>query len=562
MGFQSKIADLGRLHEIIRAFTIAGFGDIFKKMGLEAATERTGKFMGWKYTDEIAHLDRPQRIRKLFEVLGPTFVKLGQILATRPDLFGPEWISEFEKLQSQAPQLDFEDLRPQIEEDLGAPIEEIFQEIETKPLAAASMAQVHRATLKDGTKVIVKIQRPGIRAKIESDMRLLTYLTSLAETHVPELATYHPKKVVQQFVKSLQNELNFTTEGQNAEQIAANFEDNDQILIPKIYWEWTKERINVQEYVEGIPGVNIQAIDEAGMDRKRIAQTGANAVLKMIMVDGVFHADPHPGNFFILPSERIAFIDFGMIGRVSEVRRQQIMKLLQALLQNDAEGLCTVLLQWSEREGEDPGDLLVAVDEFLGKYSGRSMEHMDLSVMVGDLLGLVRNNNLTMPPDQAMLLKVFVSLEGAFKKLDPGFDMMVAIQPTLQEAVLNQLSPQAIGKRGLKVLIQYLELFADLPKEIRRGIYMIKTGNLKIRIELNQLEELKHVLMRAASRLAVAVITSALVIGTSIIMSFAEGPEIWGVNIFNIFGIGAVIGGSLVLLAIMRDKTWKKSLGE
>lgn len=562
MGLQSKMADLGRMHEIVRAFSIAGFGDIFKKMGLEAAAERTGKIMGWEYAEDIAHLERPQRIRKLFEVLGPTFVKLGQILATRPDLFGPEWISEFEKLQSQAPQLDFEELRPQIEEDLGAPLEEIFQEVNTKPLAAASMAQVHRATLKDGTKVVLKIQRPGIRTKIESDMRLFTYLASLAEKNVPELAAYHPQKVVQQFVKSLQNELNFMTEGQNAEQIAANFDDNDQVVIPKIYWEWTKERINVQEFVEGIPGINIQAIDEAGMDRKRIAQTGANAVLKMIMVDGVFHADPHPGNFFILPGERIAFIDFGMIGRVSEIRRQQIMKLLQSLLQSDAEDLCSILLQWSDRAGEDPGELLVAVDEFLSKYSGRSMEHMDLSVMVGALLALIRNNNLTMPPDQAMLLKVFVSLEGAFKKLDPAFDMMVAIQPTLVETVISQFSPKAIGKRGLKVLIQYLELFADLPKEIRRGIYTVKTGNLKFCIELTQLDELKHVLMRAISRLAVAAITAALVVGTSIVLALGKGPIIWGINIFQIFGVGAIIGGVFVLLAMMRDKTWKKSLEE
>lgn len=555
MGLQSKIADLGRLHEIVRAFSIAGFGDILKKMGLETAAERTGKILGWKYAEDIAHLDRPQRIRKLFEVLGPTFVKLGQILATRPDLFGPEWISEFEKLQSQAPPLDFGELRPQIEEDLGAPLEEIFEEVETKPLAAASMAQVHQATLKDGTKVILKIQRPGIRTKIESDMRLLTYLASLAEKNVPELATYHPQKVVQQFVKTLQNELNFMTEGQNAEQVAANFENHDQIVIPKIYWEWTKERMNVQEFVEGIPGVNIQAIEEAGMDRKHLAKIGANAVLKMIMVDGLFHADPHPGNFFILPGERIAFVDFGMIGRVSEIRRQQIMKLLQALLQNDAEGLCTILLEWSDRAGEDPGELLVAVDEFLGKYSGSSMEHMDLSVMVGDLLGLVRNNNLSMPPDQAMLLKVFVSLEGVFKKIDPTFDMMVVIQPTLQEAVINQFSPQALGKRKLKVLIQYLELFADLPKEIRRGIQTVKTGHLKFRIDLNQLENLQKSLTRASNRLAVAAITSALIVGTSIIIAFGHGPVIAGINLFDIFGIGAIIGGALILVSIWRDQS-------
>src|SRR3989442_1970513 len=456
MAFQSKIADLNRLHEIIWVFTIAGFGDIFKQMGLEAAAERTGKIMGWKYADEMAHLERPQRVRRVLEILGPTFIKLGQILATRPDLFGPEWITEFEKLQSQAPPLDFKELRPQIDVDLGAPLKEIFEEVHAAPLAAASVAQVHRATLKDGTKVVLKIQRPGIRPKIEADMRLLAYLASLAERHVPQLAAYHPQKVVQQFVKSLQNELDFMTEGHNAEHVAANFEDNDQIVIPKIYWEWTRQRINVQGFVDGIPGVNVQAIDAAGMNRKRIAQTGASAVLKLILIDGLFHGDPHPGNFFILPGERIAFIDFGMIGRVSEVRRRQLMLLLQALLDNDAEGLSTILLEWSDRGGDDPGELSGAVEEFLSKYAGKSMGLMDLSAMVGDLLSLVRDNKLTMPPDQAMLLKVFVSLDGAFKKLDPGFDIMVAIQPTLHEVVIDKLSPQALAKRGLKILTQYL----------------------------------------------------------------------------------------------------------
>jgi len=525
MAFQSKIADLNRLHEIIRVFTVAGFGDIFKQMGLEDAAERAGKIMGWKYADEFAHLERPQRVRRVLEILGPTFVKLGQILATRPDLFGPEWIAEFEKLQSQAPPLDFEELRPQIEEDLGAPLAEIFAEVDTTPLAAASVAQVHQATLKDGTKVVLKIQRPGIRPKIESDMRLLGYLASLAERNVPQLAAYHPQKVVQQFVKSLQNELNFMTEGHNAEHVAANFEGNPQIVIPKIYWEWTRQRLNVQEFVDGIPGVDLHAIDAAGMDRKRIAQTGASAVLKMIMMDGLFHADPHPGNFFILPGERIAFIDFGMIGRVSEVRRQQITKLLQALLQNDADGLCAILLEWSDREGDDPGELLGAVEEFLGRYAGKSLGLMDLSAMVGDLLSLVRDNRLTMPPDQAMLLKVFVSLDGAFKKLDPGFDVMVAMQPTLHEAVIDQLSPRALGRRGLKVLTQYVELFADLPKEIRRGIYSAKSGNVKIRVEVGQLDQLQRMVMRAGRLLAVAGITSALLLGTYIFVSLTRRPK-------------------------------------
>jgi ubiquinone biosynthesis protein len=322
--------------------------------------------------------------------------------------------------------------------------------------------------------------------------------------------------------KSLQNELNFVTEGHNADQVAANFEDNDQIVIPKVYWEWTKPRISVQEFIDGIPGVNLQDIDAAGMDRTRIAQTGASAVLKMIMIDGLFHADPHPGNFFILPGERIAFIDFGMIGRVSDLRRRQIMTLLQALQDNDAEGLSTILLEWSGREGDDPGELSEAVEEFLSKYAGKSMALMDLSAMVGDLLSLVRDNKLTMPPDQAMLLKVFVSLEGAFKKLDPGFDIKGAVQPIVHKAVIDKLSPQALGKRGLKLLTQYLELFADLPKEIRRGIYTAKTGQLKIRVELSHSHELQHLVTRASVLLTVAGITSALVIGGSILMAFTR----------------------------------------
>jgi ubiquinone biosynthesis protein len=519
MTFHSRIADLNRLHEIIREFTIAGFGELFKQMGLEAAAERTGRIMGWKDAEEMAHLGTPQRVCRVFETLGPTFIKLGQILATRPDLFGPEWISEFEKLQYQAPLLDFKELRPHVEADLGAPLEELFEDVDPTPLAAASIAQVHRATLKDGTQVVLKIQRPGIRPKIEADMRLLAHLAALAEKHVPQLAAYHPQKVVQQFVRSLQNELNFMTEGHNAEHVAANFEGDAHVLIPKIYWQWTRERINVQEYVDGIPGVNLRAIDAAGMDRKRLAQTGASAVLKMIMVDGLFHADPHPGNFFILPGERIAFIDFGMVGRVSELRRQQIMKLLQSLMENDAESLSGILLEWADRAGDDPGELSGAVEEFLSTYAGKSLGMTNLSAMVQDLLALVRDNNLSMPPDQAMLLKVFVSLDGAFKKLDPEFDVMVAIQPTLNETIVHEMSPTALSKRGLKLLTQYAELFAELPKEIRRAIYTAKTGHLKIRVELSQFEELQRIATRGARLLAMAGVTSALVIGGSIIMA-------------------------------------------
>jgi ubiquinone biosynthesis protein len=238
---------------------------------------------------------------------------------------------------------------------------------------------------------------------------------------------------------------------------------------------------------------------------------------------------------------------------VSEIRRQQIMKMLYSLMQNDAEGLCAILMEWSDQAG-DSDKLLVAVDEFLARYAGKSMERMDMSVMVGDLLALVRNNNLSMPPDQAMLLKVFVSLEGAFKKLDPNFDMMAAIQPTIQEAILQHYSPRSLGKRWLKILFQYLDLFSDLPKEVRRAMHIFKTGDLKVRVEMPQMERLQKATTLAANRLAVAAITAALIVGTSIVVASGKTLVIGEIDLYKTFGIGAVIGGILVLLSIWRGE--------
>ncbi len=523
-------------------------------MGLGDTLERAGKILKWEQAEEIAQLERPQRVRRVFENLGPTFVKLGQILSTRVDLFSPDWIAEFEKLQTHAPPVDFEELRPQLEEDLGAPPEEVFSKVEKKPLGSASMGQAHRAHLKDGTTVVLKIRRPGIRSRIESDIRLLKHFAALAEQNVPALRMHRPTKMVDQFVKSLSNELDFAAEGRNAEQIAENFKDNEQIVIPKIYWEWTTQRLNVQECMDGIPGVDVEAIDRAGMDRKQIAHMGANAVLKMIIIDGVFHADPHPGNFFILPGGRMAFIDFGMVGRVSEVRRQQLMKFLGGLVQKEPETLVKILLQWSDQEGEEAGELLGEVDEFLSRYSGVAMGQMDLSAMLNELLSLVRKNNLTMPPDLAMLIKVFVSLEGAFRQLDPEFDMMAAIKPTLGKAIFEQFSPQALGKRGLKVLLDYFEFLSDLPDQLRRLMQSAQRGKLQVQVEVRHLEDFGQRVTRSSNRIAVAAITAALIIGTSLVMSFAKGPVIYGINIFEGFGIGATVGGMWVLYAIWRDK--------
>ena len=299
--------DLGRLHDIASILIRYGFGDMVRRVGLGSALEQAGKVLLWTDAEQFARMEPPERVCKALQDLGPTFVKLGQVLSTRIDLFPPEWITEFEKLQDKVPPVPFEMLRSQLEEDLDAPAEETFTHLETQALAAASIAQVHRARLQDGTQVILKLRRPGIRQVVEADLRLLARFAELAEQEVTELRRFQPRELVRQFARSLRRELDFAGECRHAERIAQNLKDNPNIVIPKVYWPWVTERLNVQELVDGIPGRDLMAVDTAGMDRKLLAQRGATAVLQMVMEDGFFHADPHPGNVFYLPPRTYRF---------------------------------------------------------------------------------------------------------------------------------------------------------------------------------------------------------------------------------------------------------------
>ncbi len=364
----TAVRDLGRLHDIAAILVRYGFGDMVRRMGLANALERAGRMLHWNNAEEFAHMPPPERVRRALEEMGPTFVKLGQLLATRIDLFEPEWIAEFGKLQDSAPAASWADICQQLTEDLGASPETVFAAFDPEPLAAASMAQVHRARLDDGSCVVVKVRRPGIRPIIEADLRWLMRLAELAEAESTELRAFHPQEVARNFSQSLRRELDFAGECRNAERIAENFAgyvDSDStlppqngeaadseialpiIVIPKVYWQWTGERVCVQEFIDGISGHDLRSVEQAGLDRKVLARRGAHAVLKMIVQDGYFHADPHPGNVFYLAGNRIAFIDFGMVGRLTEERRDQLINLLLGLVKHQPQRVADVMLDWT-----------------------------------------------------------------------------------------------------------------------------------------------------------------------------------------------------------------------
>jgi ubiquinone biosynthesis protein len=550
----SSARDLGRLHDITSILIRFGFSDIVRRLGMANVLERAGKVLHWQEAGELAQLDPPARVRRALEEMGPTFIKLGQILATRMDLFSPVWIAEFEKLQDQAPSVPFELIRQQLHEDLGAAPEEVFAELVPEPLAAASIAQVHRARLHDGDQVVVKVRRPGIRSIVEADLRLLQRLAKIIEAESPELSRFKPREVVRQFTLSLRRELDLAAECRSAERTSRNFRSHSEIVIPKVYWSWTGERVNVQEAINGIPGRDLEAAEQAGLDRKALARCGARVLLKMILEDGFFHADPHQGNIFYLPENRIALIDFGMVGRLSTERRHQVVDLLHGLVEREADSVVEVLLDWAKAANIDQDSLKLEIDSLVDQYHGVPLKELNISTILTDLTTLLRDYHLTLPPDLTLLIKSLVTLEGMGRQLDPNFDLVTEFSPFLHRALLARYAPDALFKRGWQAIVGGLDILTGLPKDLRHLLRSARSGRLQVHVDVTRLQYFGNQLDRAASRLTMGVVLAALIIGSSIVMTVDRGPELFGLPLFGLLGfLSAAMAGIWLLISIRRS---------
>ncbi|MEZ5541567.1 MAG: AarF/UbiB family protein [Pseudomonadota bacterium] len=547
--------DIGRVHEIASILVRCGFGDMVRRLGLGHALEQAGKALHWKYAEETASLQPHQRARHALQKLGPTFVKLGQVLATRVDLFPPEWIAEFEMLQDSAPPVPFEALRAQLTEDLGGPPEEIFAEFDTEPLAAASIAQVHLARLHDGTQVVVKIRRPDIKRVVEADLHLMDRLAQIAGKENPETQRFCPAEVVHHFSISLRRELDLAHECRNAVRVMENLGADDHVVIPKVYWQWTGERVNVQEYIDGISGRDVAGFEAAGLDRALIARRGARAVLRMVLVDGFFHADPHPGNVFFLPENRIALIDFGMIGHLSEERRFQVVDLLHGMVERDSSTICEVLLEWSDSLSLPSERLVADICAFLDQYHGLSLGQVRFPDMVRDMMAMLRDHKLMLPADLSMMFKVFLTLDGFCRQVQPDFDLIAEARPFVRNALITRYTPQEIAKRGWHGVSGLIDVLTGLPRDMRRLVRAARKGALRVHINVEELERFGERLDTAVSRLTVGMITAAFIIGTSIILSVTGDTEYLGMSLLAALGFTlAVLGGVWVLFSIWRGR--------
>lgn len=543
--------DLGRLQELTSILVRYGFGDLARRLGLGQALERAGRLLHWKEAEELARLEPPQRFRRVMEDMGPSFVKLGQILATRIDLLPPDYIEEFAKLQDHVPPIAFETLKAQLEEDLGAPLAEVFAEVDPVPLAAASIAQVHRGRLKTGERVVLKIRRPGVRKVVEADLRLLKRLADIAEAQIEEARRYRPAEIAAEFARSMRRELDLAAECRNAERVADNFKDEEAIIVPKVYWQWTSERLNVQQFIAGIPGRDLAAINAAALDRKVLARRGAAAVLKMVFEDCFFHADPHQGNVFFLSGNRIAFIDFGMVGRLSTERRDQLVDLLYGFVERKASRVVDILLKWARPGDLDEDALTAEIDGLIDSVHGVPLKSFDLGGLIMELVALLREHNLALPSDLTLLIKTFISLEGMGRQLDPDFEMMGTTGPFLQKVLLARYTPRALARRSRQNVRDTFELINGLPYDLRKLARQVQNGKLRLRLDVRGLPEVGDRIDRGAARLAVGMVTAALILGSSIVMTTAGGQLPLSPLFFAAFGVlFAVLGGLWIILSI------------
>lgn len=546
--------DLPRLHDITTILIRYGLGDMVRALGLGNVLERAGRILHWQENEEIANAEPPVKVRRALEELGPTFVKLGQVLATRVDVFPPSWIAEFEKLQSSVPPVSFDLLLPEMEKALGRSPFEVFADLQTEPVAAASIAQVHFARLQSGEPVAIKVRRPGIAATIEADLRILAHIASLVEMEIPDSRRYRPSQIVAQFSKSLLRELDLAMEARNIERFATHFAQDETVVIPRVHWEWTSEAMNVQERVDGIPGNDLARVEREGLDRRVLASRGADAVLKMILVDGYFHADPHPGNVFYLPENRLAILDFGMVGRLSEERRNQIVDLLAALSRRDDEGMLDVLLEWVGDAVVDDAKLAADVNELVSNYEDMQLKDVRFGVLVGELTAVMRDHSLVLPADLTLLFKALVTLEGLGRQLDPEFHMVDHLGPFVRKVITLRYSPDALQKRARRHIHDVVSLLTGLPRDVSRLLKEARRGRFKIDLDLKRLDHFGHQLDRSTNRLTVGILTASLVIGSSIVMTVKAGPTLFGLPLFGFLGFMLAFMNSMwILFSIWRS---------
>ncbi|MBB5036954.1 ABC1 kinase family protein [Prosthecobacter dejongeii] len=515
-----------RLGEIAAVLGKYGLADLFGGFDYPWLNNRLRSADGQVLSD----LTTPARVRMAMTELGTTFIKLGQMLSTRPDLVGAEMANELAELQSNVPAEPVESAHAILLEDLGQPAEELFAEFADIPLAAASIAQVYKARLHTGEHVVVKIRRSGIEAKSTTDLEIVQAMAELLEKHSPALRPYQPVAIVRQFRKALLREMDFTYEKRNIEEFTRNFADEANVRIPAVYADLCSSQIITMEHLQGVPGTDIEALRRSGENLAEFARRGANMYLEMVFRDGFYHADPHPGNLMLLPGCVVGVIDCGQVGRIDDELRDEVESLLLAIVENDSSQVTEQVL----RLGSVPPDfnrerLRGDLDEFMADFVGHPLSDINVGHALTSLIEIIRRYHITLPPPLAVLLKTLIVLEGTSRRFSPEVSLAELMQPFCQRMILRRLSPTRLVRRARRTYRDWDRLLSALPRDLTDLLARFRDGTLTVHLDHRHLDPI-------INRLVLGVLTAAIFLGSSQLWSSNAKPLLWGVSVFGALG--------------------------
>jgi ubiquinone biosynthesis protein len=562
MAVLGKLATIGRTYrhlsryqQILRVLVKYGFGDLLDRFHVRRYMDAVMRLvLHRKPAPETEHLSTPERLRLAMEELGPTFVKLGQILSTRPDILPPRYLVELSRLQDAAPPFPYEDVVKIITEDFGSPPNELFATFERDPIAAASIAQGHRAELLDGREVFVKIRRPRIGNVVAVDLEILGHLATLVEHHATGLSMVQPTRLVEEFRKTLQQELDFDTERANLSRFQRQFRDQDGIYVPDVFPEYSSNRVLTMEFIRGIKASETEELEAAGCDLKSLAGLGADLLLEQFFVHGFFHADLHPGNIRVLPPDRYCYLDFGMVGRLSRRERENLGDLIAGAVARDEQKLVEpVLAMTVTTEDVDRHELECDLAEVTENHLQLSLSELNINRIFQDLYEICHRHHLFFRPHIYMLAKAVGTVEEMGRTYDPEFRMAEHLAPFVKRLIRDRFRPGRLFDELSSSTSSAFRLLRELPENARAIMAQVRRGKMKVEFEHRGLENMLQRHEHIASRISSAIILAALIVGSSL-MTVSDIPPKW--REIPIIGIGGFTGAAILGLILLWD-TWK-----
>ena len=550
MSMLQFIRHAGRYRELLSIVVGFGFREFFEDAKLDLLLERGHRILHPKIRPEVEHLGRPQRLRLALEALGPTFIKLGQVLSTRPDMFGPEYIEELKKLQDDVPCVPWDRIKPQLIEDLGD-LDLLFESIEEEPMAAASMAQAHRAVLKDGQEIVLKILRPGIDRTVIIDMEILEAVAVWVTKHMKDLP-FDPVAVVENFAEAMRYELDFEHEGRNTDMFRANLEEDENAYFPMVYWDITRKRVLGLEEIKGVILSRWRESDMTLEQRKTIVRAGAYTVLRQVLEKGFFHADPHPGNLFAMPNGKLCFIDCGMAGRVDRETVNDLANLMHGVADNDIDRVYDSFLALGRVHDNtiDERALRRDLQDFLDQFTSKSFSDIDMAAVLTTFTEGLRKHRVQCPGDIVLMIKALTTIEGVAEDLDPEFDLITFARPHVEKLIKAQYSPSAIKRRLKANGMSWLKLAEVLPNRMRSLLERVMRDEVRMTIDVDGLGTLENTVHHASRQMSYSVLIASMIMASAVLV-LAAGTE---GNALKIVGfIGFILSFSLAGLILLEN---------